>query len=140
MKEKIEYTASKWLVLILIVGVVGLFLWSINLIAKAIGLMSSESWVYASVSFGVILVAFMIIAGAINMCSVKLTESAIYQIKFFESGKFMVKKFIKWTEVVRCERRPEEYRISSSLVSVEINVTVFSNPKNVVKFIEKNLS
>ena len=135
MKEKAIFVVSRWLLAILAMGGLAAMTWTCNMLYKAFLLSNSESWTLLMISAGVLLLLFLVASGAIDLCSVRMTDSEVHQTKFFESGRLFVKKQIRWDEITDVQAKPGAYRLSNSAITVEIHTMIFGKPKLAEQFI-----
>jgi hypothetical protein len=116
------------------------FAWGCYLLVQAFIGFGEDRVTLLGIGFGDFILVYLIAAGALKSCSVRLGDFGVSQISFFNEGKFLGRKQLDWQEMDEVLRKPGIYRFRNGSITIDVYLMVFSDQKVVERFIEAKLA
>ena len=139
LRKSEAIAASKWWIWIAIIVCAVAFIGITRIAFVAYLTDSIDKWSSVGLAFATYFVILLIVAGAFNLCSVKIDAESVRQTRFFSHGRFFVMSQLRWDEITSAMVKPGAYRLSSPSTTIEIHTMVFGDPARVAKFVQDKL-
>lgn len=131
--------ASRWAISAIAIICFAAFVWACKMMMTAFLGAPGKNWPLIAIALGTYLLVYLAAAGAYILCSVEFNDRGVCQTKLFDRGRFFVRTELAWSEITTLMSKPDAFRVSTNLQSIEIHTLFFRKPKEIEVLLRKKL-